>query len=247
MSSSDYMKMIEVPVQSCDVVVKPKRKKQKDVKEEVIQKINEDVNVKEYSSVRRKAFKPRKTVVRKNKVKKIEPIETQTVSVKSSRFDIVSVQVVAVFVLIVGIILTNIFLEDSGMNNLLRSVFGTDTQSVSTLEFSEFQPLSPSKTGEVSLEGGVMSVNGGSVYSPCDGVIERIDTVDGKFNVTVRHSDSFSTLISGLELCYGAVGETVYSNIALGYSEETMLVSMFDGNSLLTEYTIAENEIVWLA
>ena len=32
MSSSDYLKMVEVPVDTCDVVVKPKRRKKKDVK-----------------------------------------------------------------------------------------------------------------------------------------------------------------------------------------------------------------------
>lgn len=37
---ADYQNMIEVPVQSFDVVVKPQRRRKKDVKEEVIKKVN---------------------------------------------------------------------------------------------------------------------------------------------------------------------------------------------------------------
>ena len=33
MSDTKYLEMLEVPVQSCDVVIKPKRRKKKDIKE----------------------------------------------------------------------------------------------------------------------------------------------------------------------------------------------------------------------
>ncbi len=251
MSNTNYLEMVEVPVQSCDVIVKPSRKKKKDVKEEVIQKINETSTsvVETDKKQRRKILKPSALYnkIIKPKKKKVTPVESETVTVKSSKFDIVSVQVVAIFVLVVGIILTNIFIEDSGMNNLLRSVFGTETQVISTAEFSAFEPLSPSKTGEISVEDGVMTVSSGSVYSPCDGVVEDVQTIDGKFNVTIRHSQSFTTVISGLELCYNAIGDNVYSNVALGYSGEAMQVSMFDGTSRLTKYSIVDDEIIWLA
>ena len=198
----------------------------------------------------RKVFKPSAIYNKiKNKVKNkvVVPVENETVTVKSSRFDIISVQVVAIFVLVIGIILTNVFIEDSGMNNLLRSVFGTDqTTAISMATYSEFDPLSPSKTGEVSLENGIMTVSGGSVYSPCDGVVESIEVVDGKYNVTVRHSNSFSTLIKGIELCYLSVGDDVYSSIALGFSDDALEVSMFNGNLLITDYSLSDDEIVWL-
>lgn len=251
MSNTNYLEMVEIPLQSCDVIVKPSRKKKKDVKEEVIQKINEDVTVicDETKKSRRKIFKPsalnKKT--EKRQKKQVTPIDDETVKVKSSRFDVISVQVVAIFVLVVGIILTNIFIEDSGMNNLLKSVFGTQNETVSSAEFSSFNALSPSKTGDVSVENGVISVNGGSVYSPCDGIVEKIETVDGKFCVTIRHSKTFTTTVSGLELCYGEEGDSVFSNIALGYSGEVMQVSMFNGNSVLTEYSIVDDQIIWQA
>ena len=250
MSSSNYLKMVEVPAKSCDVVVKPKRRKKKDVKEEIIQKINDEAVVNEVQVEKVKKVNPISSYFKrkaKTKKAKITPVESETVSVKSSKFDIVSVQVVAIFVLVIGIILTNIFIEDSGMNNLLRSVFGVEKSTVSTAEFSSFNPSSPTKTGELTYENGVMTVSGGSVYSPCDGVIESVEQVDGKYDVTVRHSSSFTTVISGLELCYGEVGDTVYSSVALGFSGDSIAVSMFNGSSLLTEYSVTGDEIVWLA
>ena len=150
MSSSNYLKMVEVPAKSCDVVVKPKRRKKKDVKEEVIQKINDEAVVNEIQVEKVKKENPISSYFKrkiKTKKAKITPVESETVSIKSSKFDIVSVQVVAIFVLVIGIILTNIFIEDSGMNNLLRSVFGVEKSTVSTAEFSSFNPSSPTKTG----------------------------------------------------------------------------------------------------
>ena len=92
-----------------------------------------------------------------------------------------------------------------------------------------------------------MTVSSGSVYAPCDGIVESVDNVDGKYVVTVRHSDSFTTVISGLELCYAETGADAYSYIALGFSGESVEVSMFNGNSLITEYSLDGDEIVWLA
>ena len=132
------------------------------------------------------------------------------------------------------------------MNNLLRSVFGTETSTISTATYSEFEPLLPSKTGEVTLENGVMTVSGGSVYSPCDGVVESVELDGEKYNVTIRHSNSFTTLIKGVELCYLNVGEDVYSSIALGFSNDALEVSMFNGNLLITDYSLTGDEIIWL-
>ena len=48
MSEFDYVKMLEIPVNSCDVVVKPVKKRKKNVKKQVIEKVNgEAVGVEE--------------------------------------------------------------------------------------------------------------------------------------------------------------------------------------------------------
>ncbi len=238
MSDMEYLEMLEIPVNSCDVTIKPSKKKKKNVVEEVIDKVNG------------KESKPKRRTPKLKPHGKVKPIKTpnsdcETVSVKSSKFDIVSVQVVAIFALIVGIILTNIFWEDSGMNNLMRQVFGSASEK-NTAVYSSFSPLSPSKTEEVLLQDGVMTISSGSVYSPCDGVVSNVNDVDGLYTVTIKHSDSFSTVISGLELCYLSKNEKVFANVPVGYSSSEINVSMFDNNTTITSYIISENEILWL-
>lgn len=266
---SDYQNMIEVPVQSFDVVVKPQKRRNKNVKEEVIKKVNEgekflkndaeNIKARKASFKKVSAFFDRKSQIEDGRVeensvakrgrhntskRRVQEVDNGSVSVKSSRFDVVSVQVVAIFALVIGIILTNIFWDDSGINNLLRMVF-KGGESKNTATYQSFNPTSPSKTGEVTIEAGVMHVNSGSVYTPCDGVVKTISEEDGKYTVTVEHSDTFSTVIAGLDYCYANQGESVYSSVALGYSGEAVSVSMFNGSSLITSYELKDDSVVW--
>lgn len=258
MSEFDYVKMLEIPVNSCSVEVKPTKKRKKDVKKQVIDKVNletvEEKNAPSTVEVLERKIKKSKKIKKDNNFLKSKRVkgkqinndkEENSVQIKNSGFDIVSVQVVAIFVLIVGIILTNIFWEDSGINNLMRSAF-KENPTVNDQVYSTFNANLPSKTGEVALENGVMTVDGGSVYSPCDGTIESVVENDGIYTVTVRHSESFSTVFSGIENVYATVNEKVYSNIPIGYSSKAFTVSMFDGDAILTSYALSENQIVWL-
>ena len=233
MSDLEYLEMLEVPVNSCDVIIKPAKRKKRNVVAEVIDKVNQETQPKKQKRDK------------KQKVKLIKTHE-ETVSVKSTKFDIVSVQVVAIFALIVGIILTNIFWENSGMNNLLKTVFG-EAEIKNTAVYSSFSPLAPSKDGEISLDGGVMTFSAGSVYSPCDGVVDSVIKNENRYTITVRHSDTFTTVISGLEHCYALEGETVYRTLPLGYSSSEIKVSMFDSDTILTCYALSGNEIVWVS
>ena len=252
MSDFDYVKMLEIPVNSCDVVVKPLKKRKKDVKKQVIEKVNGEVVAKSYeNSLAEKPKKQKKHAetikAKKVKIKKQKPIveDNSSVSIKNTGFDIVSVQVVAIFVLIVGIILTNIFWEDSGINNLMKSVF-KEQDSVVDISYTSFTANLPSKTEGVVLENGVMTISSGSVYSPCDGVVESVTESGGAYTVTIKHSESFSTVISGLESVYVSLSDKVYSNIPLGYSDGETAVSMFDGDVILTSYVLSDSQIVWL-
>ncbi len=245
MSDSEYCKMIEVPVNTCDVFIKPSKRKKRDVVEEVIEKVNkEPAIIVDKLPKKRKAFKVKNQTKNANRQNKYES-ETESVSVKSSKFDIVSVQVVAVFALIVGIILTNIFWESSGMNNLLKSVFGSESVK-NTAVYTSFSPSAPSRTSEVTLVDGVMTFSGASVYSPCDGTVENVIKNGELYTVTISHSDSFSTVISGLEHCYMEVGEVVYESLPLGYSSSEVKVSMFENDAVLTGYLLSGTDIVWV-
>ena len=245
MSDLEYVKMLEVPVNSSEVIFKPTKKNKKDVKKRVIEKVNGEENAKktEGKVLEKKQIKLFKT----KKVKKEKPQKYEgSVEIKNSGFDIVSMQVVTIFVLIVGIILTNIFFENSGMNRLMRSAFNEES-AVIEKEYTEFTALLPSKNGEVLLSDGVMTVSSGSVYSPCDGVVESVMEEDGKYVVTVLHSDSFSSVISGLESVYVGVGDTVYPSIPVGFSANPSSVSMFSDDAILTSYILSEDKIQWLS
>ncbi|MBR6737694.1 MAG: hypothetical protein IKL82_04975 [Clostridia bacterium] len=252
--SENYVKMLEIPVNSSSVVFKPMKKRKKDVKKQVIEKVNaekvepsviksETVTVTPLKSPAKKRIKLKTKPVIKKAVEEGEVLTTSTV--KKGGFDIVSAQVVAVFVLIVSIILTNIFWEDSGMNVLFRSVFN-DNGGLGNSVYTTFSAYAPSKTASVTLQDGVMTVDGGSVYSPCAGTVTQISEVDGLYTVTVSHSDSFSTVISGLENVYAQTGESVYENVPVGYSSNEIKVSMFSSDVILTGYMLSGNQIVWL-
>ncbi len=258
MSDTKYLEMLEIPVQSCDVVIKPKKRKKKDIKEKVINMVNsgtekDAVNTVKENKPKRKlpsftsffvSKNKKKQDEKKVKVKKVEDVTTRSVKVKSSRFDIISVQVVAIFVLIIGIILTNIFWENSGINTFLKSVFN-EQDSVNTSTYSSFSAYSPTRSGETVLTDGVMTVNG-SVYAPCDGVVESITLLeDGSYTVTVRHSSSFTSVFSNLSYSYLEENENVYANIPIGYSQNDSFVSLFSNDSLLTNYLIDGDYIVW--
>ena len=236
MKELDYVSMLEIPVKSCDIVYKPSKKKKKDVKKQLIEKVNEN-------AIQTPIEKPIKA--KKIKEKKPKYNDEESVEIKRGGFDIVSAQVVTIFVLVIGIILTNIFWEDSGINNILRSVFN-QTEKLEDVSYSSFTATLPSKSAGVVLEDGVMTVSSGSIYSPCDGVIETITEADGVYTVTVKHSESFSSVISGLESVYVDTSDKVYSNIPMGYSTKEIKVSMFDGDVILTSYELTDNQIVWL-
>ena len=257
MSDTKYLEMLEIPVQSCDVVIKPKKRKKKDIKDKVINMVNNDnplVENPQQEKPKRSLPKISAFFLSKNKTsqpdkkpkkKKVESVSSRSVDIKSSRFDIISVQVVAIFVLIIGIILTNIFWENSAINTFLKSVFDQDS-SVNTATYSSFSAYTPSKNGDVTLSDGVMTTQSGSIYAPCDGTVENVFlTEDGLYTVTVRHSDSFTSVFSNLNYSYLEQGESVYFNIPIGYSEEYSSVSLFSNDTLLTNYSIDGDYIVW--
>ena len=232
---SDYVKMLEVPISSSSVTFKPMKKK-RNAKKQVIEKVNAQANQEVVETPQPK---------KKKKIKENPPREVQTVEIKNTGFDIVSVQVVAIFVLIVAIILTNVFWENSGINTLLRSVFNKESE-ISSAVYTSFSASAPSRTDDVTCSNGVITVASGSVYSPCNGVIESITQNAGKYTVTVRHSDSFTTVIEGLESVYQGVNETVYNSVPLGYSSESSQVTMYSNGAVVTGFVITEGLIVWL-
>lgn len=232
----EYAEMLGMNVSSCDVVVKPaKRKKRRDVKEDVIAKVNE----REYAE---------DLVKNTENLNEYEEITPKEVNLSNKRrFDILHVQGFAIFALIVAILLTNIFWENSGINMLMKRAFNSEAQAVDARTYLSFSAKSPSEELSVEVENGVMTFSGkGALYPVCDGTVSSIVEEDGKYTLTINHSDSFKTVISDADFIYTQNGEQVFAYIPVCYvSDGSAKVYMYDGESLLKNYIVEDGVIIW--
>lgn len=229
----EYAEMLGMEVSSCDVYVKPKKtRKKKELKDDVIKKVNEP-------EVANAEFSEFGTDI---------PVRSNGEKKKKFRFDVVYAEGVAVFLLAVTILLTNIFWENSGMNRLFKSAFG-DGQTVQTDTRTNvnFNAQSPSGEMEVTLDKGVMVFSGkGSLYPVCDGKVASVVEEDGKYTITLKHSDVFKTVISGVDFVYADQGDDVFKYVPVCYvNGGDAKVSMYNKDVLVTNYAVEGGSIVW--
>ena len=229
----EYAEMLGMEVSSCDVYVKPKKtRKKKELKDDVIKKVNEP-------EVANADFGEFETDI---------PVRSNGEKKKKFRFDVVYAEGVAVFLLAVTILLTNIFWENSGMNRLFKSAFG-DGQTVQTDTRTNvnFNAQSPSGEMEVTLDKGVMVFSGkGSLYPVCDGKVASVVEEDGKYTITLKHSDVFKTVISGVDFVYADQGDDVFKYVPVCYvNGGNAKVSMYNQDVLVTNYVVEGGSIVW--
>lgn len=229
----EYAEMLGMEVSSCDVYVKPKKtRKKKELKDDVIKKVNEP-------EVANAEFGEFGTEI---------PVRSNGEKKKKFRFDVVYAEGVAVFLLAVTILLTNIFWENSGMNRLFKSAFGDgQTVQADTRTNVNFNAQSPSGEMEVTLDKGVMVFSGkGSLYPVCDGKVASVVEEDGKYTITLKHSDVFKTIISGVDFVYADQGDDVFKYVPVCYvNGGDAKVSMYNKDVLVTNYAVEGGSIVW--
>lgn len=229
----EYAEMLGMEVSSCDVYVKPKKtRKKKELKDDVIKKVNEP-------EVANAEFNEFGTDI---------PVRSNGEKKKKLRFDVVYAEGVAVFLLAVTILLTNIFWENSGMNRLFKSAFGDgQTVQADTRTNVNFNAQSPSGEMEVTLDKGVMVFSGkGSLYPVCDGKVASVVEEDGKYTITLKHSDVFKTVISGVDFVYADQGDDVFKYVPVCYvNGGDAKVSMYNKDVLVTNYAVEGGSIVW--
>ena len=68
---------------------------------------------------------------------------------------------------------------------------------------------------------------------------------DGLFTITVRHSNSFTSVFSNLDYSYLDENSTVFMNIPIGYSKNQSNACLYSNDTLLTNYLIDGDYIVW--
>ncbi len=248
-----YADMLELPANSCTVTFKPKRrlfkkknrKKADDVKQQVLDKVNLSENVNEQDDSYENADS--------ENYNQGPAVSDQASPSKKSkpRFSGVTFALIIMGALIAVILLTNAFYPTSGINVFMNNVFGkTGEQPVITdaRTYQDFSPVITFNGATSELENGVLDFQGeGSIYSVCDGKVASIVQDEaGKFTVEIAHSDNFVSVFTGLDYAYVAEGQTVYSNIPVGYINETVALCFKNGETVITDFEVMEdNVVVW--
>lgn len=270
-SSVEYERMLNMEASSCEVYFKPVKQvyKRKKVKNKILKDVNDklcdnascegnqcdgnlyscdenaensnetnnqnpDLSYEKYKSGKSKNGSKIKSFFKKAK--------------RNLKFDIVSAQVAIIFVLVIAILLTNIFWEDSGMNVMLKNAFGAGDNAENVKEYDDFTVNAPETISKIDIEDGVMAFTvSGSVYAPCEGTIaEVVKGEDGTYSVKIKHSDSFSTSIEGLDYAYYFVGENVYKSTPVGYSNgKKVHIRFLSNGETIKNYTITDGMVVW--
>lgn len=160
-----------------------------------------------------------------------------------------TVQIMIIGALIATIFITNSVYPNSAINVFMRGVLGTQQdEMVDNREYNDFTPVISVGGSNVVLDDGVMTITGkGSVYACCNGKVSSLTLCeDGKYNMEISHSTNFKSLVSGLDYAYCQVGDSIYTNIPVGYVDQAvnMCFKGVDG-LLIDQYTIQDNIVVW--
>lgn len=257
----EYAEMLRTMASSCDVVVKPAKRarKKKDVKEEIVTKVNDEVAASEVKAAdelpfKEEAFGEEEIIERPKKrfsffgKKKTETTEKSAEKKGRFKFDIVYAEGIAAFALVVAILLTNIFWENSGMNTFFKKAFSPAQVTTDARSYNSFNAQSPSSSLDGKVEDGVMTFSGkGALYPVCDGKVSSVkQSDDGKYEITIAHSGSFKTVISGVDYSYCDENEEVFKYIPVCYlNGGEAKVYMYNDDALVTNYVLENGSIIW--
>jgi hypothetical protein len=154
-----------------------------------------------------------------------------------------------------AIFLTNVFMPNSAVNTFFRAIHNPAVSTSDTRTYSDFT-LSPVVSelsdAEFSLSSaGILSFKDECcVYPAVDGEVQEVvRNEDGTFTLKIEHSDSFTGVIAGLNQVYYEVGDSVKSNVPVGYTqgEIPVQVTMYSGGVLLNCFQLnEENCLAWV-
>ena len=166
------------------------------------------------------------------------------------RLTLIKVQVAIIGALIGVILLTSVVNKNSGLNVFMRNVFAPNSlETVDERLYTDFAPVFSSSLEVVKDENGVITTSQtGSVYALVSGEVESVSVQEnGLLDVTIKHSQNFSSKISGLKFVYLGRGDAVSTSLPLGYSGENGVSMCFMGENgeVIKDYTITENSVIW--
>lgn len=239
----EYAQMLEIPVSTVSVVKKkslfPRRKRaQKDLKEEVIESVNEKIQEASPETAD-EPFAYAEDVTAYPSAEK-----------KRDKWNVVIIcEAVAACLIATGIFLCNFFIPDTAINTFVGNISAIQKAEKTYNEITLSSPVSVSSEAVVSItEQGVLHfTEKTSVYPVCDGSVASVAEADGVYTVKLAHTSTFCSVVTGLSTVYSGVGEQVKGNLPFAYSdgETEVRISMYDGETLLDCYTLAGAVPVW--
>lgn len=239
----NYAEMLEIPVETVTVNRKEKKtRNEPEPEQELSEQLVDQVN--EHMEEADPAFAESKTIERVEKPKRRKLTLPRGLFIG---------EVVAVCALCAVIFLTNIFMADSAINTFVRGLFAGNAQTADARTYADFKLTSVVNEyadADISVsDTGVLSFTAKcSVYPPCEGTVTSVNGNDETgYTVSLKHSDSFTSIISGVSAVYCAQGDAVKSNLPLAYSdgERSVRVMFYSNDSLLNCYTLGEGGISW--
>ena len=153
-----------------------------------------------------------------------------------------------------AIFLTNVFMPNSAINTFFRAL-NTPTADTAKpyTDFTLSTVVSELSDAELNLSPtGILSLTDEChIYPVADGKVgEVVQNEDGLYTVKVCYSDTFTGVFSGLNNVYYSEGDTVKTNVPIGYTagEKEVQVTMYSDGLLLNCFEITEdNCLAWIS
>lgn len=237
-----YAEMLEIPVETVTVSKKEKKKKWREepLSDQLVKEVNDRMETSD------PAFAESKPIERE--------IEPKSRRASGGARKVLLAEVVAVVALCAAIFITNLLLPNSAINTAVRGLFQGKAQAATdTRTYADFT-LSPVVSENANVEvtvsdTGLLSFTANCVvYVPAQGTLEsKSGNTSTGYTVRIRHSDTFSTIISGLDDVGHEVGATVRPGVPFGYTDGDGAVSVifYDGDTVIRNVVLIENSIAW--
>jgi hypothetical protein len=237
----DYAEMLEIPVNTVNVVKKKgvfsgRLKRRQNLKEQVLDSVNEHMQ----SEADNMSVETECLSCEQN---------DGTAKREGSHAIILVAETIAVCAIAGGIFLTNLYVPNTVINTLVSSIF--EEQEVVEQTYDQLtltSVLSQLAEGEVNVDDGVITfTQTASVYPIYDGQVTSIVQEDGLYTVEIAHTSTFSSVVKGLDEVYVDVGASVVGNIPFAHSngQNAVCISLYDGQSALSCFTLSGSTPVW--
>ncbi len=241
MDNLEYAEMLEIPVNTVNVVKKKslfrrKNVQKEDLKDDVLASVNSRADAEEYSA-------------------RADYIQTEDLTEPAAPVrkrdgwgGVLIAEAVAACLLAGGIFITNALVDNTAINNLVAGLSQPAEQEASYTDLELSPVVSQLSDTEVSQTTGAITFTGSTaVYPVYDGTIESVTQTDGLYTVEIAHTSTFSSIFTGLTNVYVQEGDEVKANIPFAYSDgqNEVVMSMYDGENVISGYTLDGAVPVW--